>query len=382
MMRVLVIVLALAATAAGVAGLWLDVSQLAPRALWLLLGGLTALILAAFELGYTGPGAAWPRDSDQPRPIAIRPLDGLRSVQMWLHAFQRTYAVEPGLYYTGERYDLQAPLLVTGNYLLSVLLLLRATRGLSMRLLVVDSDGINVWCASGKGRFSTKVIADQLERYDRALLGDEKRPTLVLPKLSLAGVDLAALRRLGVRPLLGPIYAQNLSAWLAEKPLRSCDTDLVDFNLRSRLFCWLPGLVQYLGYSLGVLLALYALELLGGPVAPLGLVPLVAVLGSAYPLLVPWIAGGRFAIMGLWLGVLVSLGLVGLAGMGWLAWAPLASAVPFTVAMSIFVGLSFTGNSAVSNYSLVRKEIAHFLPVDLLLFIAAFVAYLVVEVPR
>ena len=37
--------------------------------------------------------------------------------------------------------------------------------------------------------------------------------TLVLPKLSLAGVDLRALRKVRVRPLIGPVYAKDLPAY-------------------------------------------------------------------------------------------------------------------------------------------------------------------------
>jgi hypothetical protein len=114
---------------------------------------------------------------------------------------------------------------------------------------------------------------------------------------------------------------------------------------------------------------------------PLGLLALVAWLGTAYPLLFPWIPGRRFAVKGLWLGgasgaAIAALGLLS----GWPVALALSTAL-FSLGMAVFVGLSFTGNSAVSNYSEVRKEIARFLPLDAALFLAALITFLLAGSP-
>ncbi len=366
--------LAALATLLGLAGLWVDVEPVSAHAPWLVLLGGLILALQAPLAGFIGTNIAWPRSTREPRQLRLGPGAWLRAPIMWLHAFQRSYAVEPGLYYTGEAWDPEAPLLVTGNYLLTVLSVVRALAGRSVGLLVVDTDGINVWCASGKGRFSAQQIMSELGRYDESILGE--RPRLILPKLGMSGVKLELLRKLGMRPVIGPVHARDLPAYLDAPPLRHRSTDRVSFGWRARAFCWLPGLVQYLVYGLAGLLGLVGVQAVGGPPAPIGMLAIVAWLGTAYPLLFPSIPGRRFAVKGLWLGGATALGLVAAGVALGASWAAITATALFSVAMAVFVGLSFTGNSAVSNYSEVRTEIARFLPVDVILFLAAFVAFL------
>jgi hypothetical protein len=374
MPRILPPLLAALATLSGLAGLWTGIEPLAHHAPWLVLcGGLTLAILAP-TAGFLPAGARWNRGDREPRPLRLGLTDWLKVPTMWLHGFHRSYAVEPGLYFTGAAWDPDAPLLVTGNYLLSVLAVVRAVGERPVRILVVDTDGINVWCAAGKGRFSADTILVELDRYGPDLLGD--RPRLILPKLALAGVKIGLLRKLGYRPVIGPVHARDLPDWLDHPPLKNRTEDRVLFGWRARAFCWMPGLLQYLGYSALILLGLLGVEALGGPRAPVGMLGIVAWLGTAYPLLFPFIPGARFAVKGLWLGGLTAAALTIGGFVSGASAAMLASTVSFTLAFALLVGLSFTGNSAVSNYSEVRKEIARFLPLDVILFVAALVAFL------
>ena len=65
-------------------------------------------------------------------------------------------------------------------------------------------------------------------------------------------------------------------------------------------------------------------------------------------------------------------GLIGTGG--------LVTAALFAVATTVFFALSYTGNSAVSNYTRVRAEIARFLPITLLFYVAALIAFIQVGV--
>ncbi|MCP4654255.1 MAG: hypothetical protein GY856_02430 [bacterium] len=373
---------AVALVVAGMADRWFGYPAFAPYRFWFLAIGLLVLVYAAVRTTYYRSGTPRPRPSDQPRPLRLRWWDYPKALICWLDAFKQTYAVEPGLYYTGTHYDRDAPLLVTANYLLTVLLVARRIRAFNVRLLVVDTDGINVWCSAGKGRFSSAAILRELDRYAWELLAEGAKLTLVLPKFSLAGVELRALRKARMRPIIGPLYAKDLSAYLSNPPLKDRDDDRVVFGLQSRIFSWLPGLVQLLGYSLAAALVLFGMEWLWGLEVPLGMVGLTAFLGTAYPILFPWIPGVRFAVKGLWLAAFTSLGLGVLAAAGLLLPADLVMAVLFTFATALFVGLSYTGNSAVSNYSAVRKEIARFLPLNVLLYAGSLVAFVITELNR
>ena len=367
--------------AAGVAGRWWGVGLFQPHAVWLLVAGLALLGYRTLRISYYRSGTPWPASSDEPRPLRLTWTDYLKAFVCWADAFKCTYVVEPGLYYTGNSYDRDAPLLVTANYLLTVLLVVRRVRAFNARLLVVDTDGINVWCSAGKGRFSRDTILEQLERYDRSLLSEEDRPTLILPKVSFSGVDIASLRESGMRPVIGPVYAKDLPQYLSDPPLKDCSEDRVVFGLQSRLFTWLPGLLQTLGYSFTLILLLWIAHLLCGSSIPaVGILLLTVLLATAYPILFPWLPGTRFAVKGLWLGAGVSVGIAALTFAGPMAPVDLITTVLFTIGSGVFFGLAYTGNSAVSNYSRIRRDTAHFLPLYVLLYAASLVSFIVTEV--
>ena len=72
------------------------------------------------------------------------------------------YQVTPGLYASGTP-DADSPLLVSANYKLSFDCLRAALNGESAWLLVIDTKGINVWCAAGKGTFGTDEIVHRCQ---------------------------------------------------------------------------------------------------------------------------------------------------------------------------------------------------------------------------
>ncbi len=367
---------------AGVAGLF-EAAGLAPHARLLLCLGALLLANDALCATYYRSGTPWPEASlgefAEPRPLRIGWLDYVKAAISWLDAFKRTYVVEPGLYYTGDRYDRDAPLLVTSNYRLTVFLVVRRVRAFNARLLVLDTDGINVWCAAGKGAFGNAALLAQLNRYDRASLGEGEWLRLVLPKFGLAGIDLRALRKERIRPIIGPLYAKQLPAYLAESPLRDREQDRVDFGLQMRAFSWVPGLKQMLGYSVLLLIFFMAAHRLWGISVPVGVLAIAAFVATAYPLLFPWIPGKRFVVKGAWLGATTAAGLVVAALIGFLPAAAVAAAVPFSLATGMFFGLAYTGNSAVSNYSSVRKETAQFLVPEVALYAVSLLVFVVME---
>ncbi len=218
---------------------------------------------------------------NQPQPIQISIFDYLKALICWFDAFKRTYIINPGLYYTGDKYDRTQPLLVTSNFFLTVFLLLINVRSHNIRLLVIDTDGINVWCSAGKGVFSNRAILEQLNRYDFSLLTDKEKISLILPKFSLAGVKLNDLRNHDIRPIIGPLYAKDLSGYLSKPPFKNRSKDKVIFGLQSRLFSWLPGLVQFLGYSTLLFGILLIIEQIWGLTAPIGLIVLIGLIVNA-----------------------------------------------------------------------------------------------------
>ena len=379
MKRILFLIVAICLAAVGIAGVLFEYHAFEDEGPWFLALGLTMIAYLVLKRTYYRAGSVWPADSNEPRPLHLTWLDYIKSLICWLDSFKRTYAVEPGLYYTGDRYDHDATLLVTANYHLTVFLLVRRLRQ-NVRLLVVDTDSINVWCAAGKGTFCNDAIFAQLNRYEQHLPKDDHRLKLILPKLCLAGVDLPALREAGCDAIIGPVYGKDLPTYLSTVPCKDRDTDRVLFGLQSRLFTTLPGLLQTLKYSVTLLLALWLVRQIWPLAIPVaGVLGLTVAMTIAYPVCFPYLPGKWFAVKGLSLAIVVSAALCALAAGGLISRGDLITAVLFTLASGMFFGQSYSGNSAVSNGTSVRKETARLLPVYVLLYMATLAAFIIKE---
>ena len=87
------------------------------------------------------------------------------------------------------RPTVESPVLVSANYKLSFDRLRSQLTGLDTWMLVLDTRGVNVWCAAGKGTFGTNEIVG---RQGEPLGEIVSHRTLVVPQLPAPGV--AALR--------------------------------------------------------------------------------------------------------------------------------------------------------------------------------------------
>lgn len=132
------------------------------------------------------------------------------------------YQVPPGLYAVGNP-DPAAPVLVSANYKLSFDRLRRELNGFNLWILVVDTKGINVWCAAGKGTFGTGELVRRIEqtRLSQVVTGR----TLILPQLAAPGVAAhEVLQRSGFKVVYGPVRAADLRSFCrpVSKPLHKC----------------------------------------------------------------------------------------------------------------------------------------------------------------
>jgi CO dehydrogenase/acetyl-CoA synthase gamma subunit (corrinoid Fe-S protein) len=95
------------------------------------------------------------------------------------------HRVDPGLYGLGEP-GRSSPVFVTANYTLSFDALRSALVGRDAYLLVLDTAGINVWCAAGKGTFGTDELVRRIEAVGLHQVVDHR--LLILPQLGAPGV--------------------------------------------------------------------------------------------------------------------------------------------------------------------------------------------------
>ncbi|MFX1417204.1 MAG: hypothetical protein ACFFC0_10355, partial [Promethearchaeota archaeon] len=87
--------------------------------------------------------------------------------------------------------DPESPVLVTTDYYLTSFRVRKAIEqdGLRCHLLVVDGQGINVWCGSRGGHVNTDSVLDAIEKTGLAELVTHRN--LILPQLIASSVSKA-----------------------------------------------------------------------------------------------------------------------------------------------------------------------------------------------
>ncbi len=122
------------------------------------------------------------------------------------------HATPPGLRAIGAPGP-DAPVLVTGNYTLTVRRLVSALRGRDVWLLVANSRGINVWCAAGGGHFTAH---DVIAAVRAARLGERiDHRLLILPQLAATGIEPHQILEVtGFASRWGPARLEHLPEFL------------------------------------------------------------------------------------------------------------------------------------------------------------------------
>lgn len=282
------------------------------------------------------------------------------------------YTVDPGLYALG-RPDADSPVLVSANYKLSFDSLRAACPDLAAWVLVLDTKGINVWCAAGKGTMGTANLVQAIN--DRGLRQVVSHRRLIVPQLAAPGVSAPQVRRLtGFEVVFGPVMARDLPAFLAAGLKATPAMRRKQFPLAERLALAPVELVMALKYALPAMLLLILLGgfCQGGAFSagvwgkgwPAALVLLAAVLAGSVlgPALLPWLPGRSFAAKGLGLG-LVSGAAAWLAGHP----APLEGAAWLLLGLGVvsFLVMNFTGASTYTSLSGVKKEMRWAVPAQI-----------------
>lgn len=320
---------------------------------------------------------------EKPKRLEFGFIDWIKAFISWILAYRKTFDIKPGLYFTGNEYDVNSSMLVTCNYHMTVFLLWRILKRRNVRILVIDTKGINVWCSSGKGQFSSREIIKQLARYETKDLTESDKLEIILPKLSLSGVRLSELKKVKIIPIIGPIYAQNLPKYLDHK-ITDCDDDHYKFNLRNRLFTLLPSFIQFTKYIAVATAVLFILHLIFKTGFWWQILPVSLSIPILYIILFPILPSQNFSFKGITLFAFQTLILSLIFGSRFTE-VPgfiIAFNLLFYLGTNIFFGLYYTGNSGVSNYSLVKKEIITFLPVTFFLHLGALIMIILQGVLR
>ena len=117
--------------------------------------------------------------------------------------YRNQYQVNPGLYCVGNPSS-DDPVFVTANYKLSLDALRKELTGINSWILVIDTRGINVWCAAGKKTFTAEEVGYQVKKEQLDQLVSHRE--LILPQLAANGVAARDIKKLcGFKGRFGPI---------------------------------------------------------------------------------------------------------------------------------------------------------------------------------
>jgi len=121
---------------------------------------------------------------------------------------------EPVALYKVGSPDDKSPVIVTGNYELTVRRVAKSLQGLDCWLLICDSRGINVWCSSLSGHFSEKDIIHAIKLVHLSKYVSHQK--IILPQLCAPGVDIQAIEQgTGFAPVFGPVYIEYIHEFLS-----------------------------------------------------------------------------------------------------------------------------------------------------------------------
>ncbi len=281
------------------------------------------------------------------------------------------HGVRPGLYAVGKP-DRNSPVLVSANYKMSFDSLRKELTGIDAWILVLDSKGVNVWCAAGKGTFGTEELIKRIKlvKLDRVVAHRD----VIVPQLGAPGIA-AHLVRKGARfkVIFGPVEARDIKEFLKNGMKADEKQRTVGFGLRKRME--ITG-IEFVS-AVKIILTTSVVAVLAASFTKNGFNLATGFSNAAYFIealfvavlcatvlpaaLLPVLPGRMFSVKGAVTGLIGSLAFVLLAlGMTHLTQA---SIVMLSTAFTSFIFMNYTGTSTFTSLTGVRKEIAVSVPV-------------------
>jgi hypothetical protein len=275
------------------------------------------------------------------------------------------YTVDPGLYAVGNP-AAESPVLVTANYKLTFDTVRSNLAGIDCWLLALDTKGVNVWCAAGKGTFGTDEVVNRIEQVGLAKVVAHRE--LILPQLCASGVNaLEVKRRSEFAVTFGPIRAADIKEFINSGFTATPEMRTARFTFADRLVLTPVEFASAAKASAPVLALLFLLNLVAA--RQFGSKDFIAYLGALLvgtvvtPALLPWIPGRAFSWKG-WLLGFIWTALISW-GFGWLSPSARMIGVGYLLllpSVSAYFAMNFTGSSTYTSFSGVIKEMKLTIP--------------------
>lgn len=247
---------------------------------------------------------------------------------------------------------------------------------------MLDTKGINVWCAAGKGAFGTDELVNWIDTA--GLAGIVTHRKIILPQLGAPGISAHDVqRRSGFKVAYGPVRARDLPEYL-RRGNTTPEMRRVEFPVRDRIVL---APVELVHVALPAIVVAAVLWFLAGPAAGLAAISAVVAGTVLFPVLLPFIPTQDFSTKGLLLGGVVAIPfamafasaptLPGLA-------VTAGAVTPLLImpAVTAYIALNFTGATTFTSRTGVRKEIFRYVPVITIMAGAGVVLGIVLGVSR
>ena len=285
------------------------------------------------------------------------------------------YRVVPGLYAVG-RPTRESEVLVTANFKLTIDHLRKAISGINAWILVLDTKGINVWCAAGKGTFSTATLVQQIKDAQLDRIVDHRR--VIVPQLGATGVSATAVKKeSGFKVVYGPVRATDIPAFfnngfVADKQMRT-----VTFDLLERLILSPIELQTALKPALIAAVIIFFLSGIGPSVFSItnawtrGVTAVLALAAGMFagavitPALLPFIPVKEFSLKGIIVGLGTALLFIFVIPAAISLKAGIALLL-FTTTISSVLAMNYTGTTPFTSPSGVEKEMKRYIPIQLI----------------
>lgn len=290
-----------------------------------------------------------------------------------------SYKVDPGLYALGNPGS-ESPVLVSANYKMSFDRLRESLPNRNAWILVLDTDGINVWCAAGKGSFGTGELTARIEGSGLAQLVNHNR--IIVPQLGAVGICAHQVLKLsGFKVKYGPVRASDLPEFIDAGYRATPGMRVKTFNTAERLAVVPVELIHALKTLLMIMPFLLILDGLATGATFLagafgvGLPDAGGLAAGIFagciltPLLLPLIPGRAFSAKGILSGLACAVAYL-LLRSGNIPAAPLGTAEIFAwllliPAVSAYLAMNYTGCSTFTSLSGVKKEMRWAVPLEI-----------------
>jgi hypothetical protein len=285
------------------------------------------------------------------------------------------YKVVPGLYAVGNP-DSSSDVFVTANYKLTFDILRKNLVGLNGWILVLDTKGVNVWCAAGKGTFGTKELINRIKLVSLDKVVSHKK--IILPQLGAPGVAAHKVREeSGFNVHYGPVRASDIKKFIEAGYRATKGMRKVTFSLTERVKLVPNDFMYGKFYLLGAFAAAFLISYFGtrqseaGDSVRNGLSAILNIfLGYCAgvvitPVLLPWLPGRRFSLKGFFAGIVMAIILTLFHKTGNNIYEIVAWFMVIT-SIASFMAMNFTGSSTFTSLSGVKKEMKIALPMQII----------------